>query len=231
MDSHMICQRHFDRSKGLACPRRSFVSSVTVLYLGFAFLFSACFAVLCLAADLPRVHGAPLDEAADFYQYTDQNGGVHFVDSPEKIPRHYRNKVTVRKELPSARQTTKVVVADRQIHVPVTFTNGSRSIQAVLLLDTGASITCISEELAARLNFHADSYRAGTARLADGSEIAIRLANVDSLSVGARAKAPFEIGVMQHKGSPEMHDGVLGLDFLGDFQYQIDLPNELIRWQ
>lgn len=167
----------------------------------------------------------------DFYQYSDVDGGIHFVDSPEKIPQRYRKRVIVRKDLPSARQVTKVVVFNKQIHVPVTIRSGSTSIQAVLLLDTGSSITCISEALAARLNVAPENSRPATTRMADGSEIAIRLVKVDSLSIGARLKSPFEIGIMQHSGSPEIHDGLLGLDFLGDLQYQLDLPNELIRWQ
>jgi len=193
--------------------------------------FSGYFTDSCLASDKLTVHEAPLDEAVDFFQFVDEDGVIHFVDAPEKIPHRYRDRVIVRKELPSSRQVTRVVVVDSQIHLPVTFTFGSKSAQAVLLLDTGASITCITEAFADRLNINTKDTRASTTRLADGSEIPIRLVKVDSVSVGARVKAPLEIGIMQHIGNPEMHDGLLGLDFLGDFQYQLDLSDGLIRWQ
>lgn len=190
-----------------------------------------CFVTSCPAADLPRAHGAPLEESINFYQFTDEDDVIHFVDSPEKIPQRYRSKVIVRKDRPSARQVTRVVIFDNHVHVPATLRIGSTSIQSVLLLDTGASITCITEEAAARLNIAPEDSRPATVRLADGREIMIRLVKIDSISIGDRVKAPFEIGVMQHIGSAEMHDGLLGLDFLGDIQYQLDLPNGQIHWQ
>jgi predicted aspartyl protease len=172
-----------------------------------------------------------LHESMDFYEYTDVDGVIHFVDGMEKIPARYRDRVVVRKDTPAARQTTRVLVADHQIHVPVTLRNGDRSVQAVMLLDTGASMTTITGELAARLNIATDTARQTTTRLADGRRVAISVARIDGVAVGARTKSPLEIGILQHQGDPELHDGLLGLDFLGEFQYQIDMANGLIRWQ
>jgi len=224
-DTHNLTNSRSCRS--LTLYRRGEVFSC----LCFLSLLSGQFASSCPAADQPMAHDTYLEESVDFYQYTDNDGVIHFNDTPEKIPRHYRNRVIVRKDLPSARQVTKIAVVDSQIHLPVTLINGGRAVQAVLLLDTGASVTCITEAMAARLHIGTGSSRASTTRLADGSEIAIRLARVDSVSVGSKVKAPLEIGIIQQVGSPQQHDGLLGLDFLGEFQYQLDLPNGLIRWQ
>jgi hypothetical protein len=177
------------------------------------------------------VHGSELEEAIDYYQYTDRDGGVHFVDSPEKIPSRYRGKALVHKETSAARQTTRVRIVDGHIHVPVTLRRGDRALGATLLLDTGASLTTISEELALRLQLDPTSGRPATTRLADGSEVDIRLVEVDALGIGFRKVAPMQIGIMKQVGSRQNHDGLLGLDFLGVFQYQIDIANELIRWQ
>jgi hypothetical protein len=185
----------------------------------------------CATADTLPKTDTPLEEAIDFYQFTDDDGVIHFMDSPEKIPRRYRDKTIVRKDIPAARQTTRVAVVANNIHVPVLFRNGNRSAQAVLILDTGSTSTCISEELAARLGIDLATARKATSRLADGSTIDIRQAQVDSVSIGFRMKSPLEVSILRLNGSGQAHDGLLGLDFLGDYQYQLDLPNGMIRWQ
>lgn len=192
---------------------------------------SPLFTVSCAAASSLQIHGGPLNEALDFYQFTDNDGVIHFVDDPAKIPGHYRSRAVVRKDSPSARQTTKVVIVDQQIHVPVLFKNGEKTELATLILDSGSTTTVINEELAARLGINIKAARKATTKLADGSQIDIHMSKVDAVSVGSRMKSPFEISILHHVGNSEIHDGLLGLDFLGNFQYQLDLPNELIRWQ
>jgi clan AA aspartic protease (TIGR02281 family) len=183
------------------------------------------------AASPQAAHDIPRDEAIDFYQYTDDQGGIHFVDGREKIPARYLSRTIVRKDTPTARQTTKVVIADNQVHVPVTFKHGDRTEQATMLLDTGASMTVIDEELAARLNIDTTKNLITTIRVADGRSIEISVVTVDQVSVGSRSKTRMEIGILHHDGRPEQHDGLLGFDFLSDFQYQLDVANQLIRWQ
>jgi hypothetical protein len=172
-----------------------------------------------------------LDESIDFYEYTDSQGGIHFVDSLDKIPHRYRDRVIVRKDVPAARQTTRIQVVDKRIYVPVSIMNGGKMVQTLLLLDTGSSITCITEEIAALLNIAPGlSYPAKT-RLADGSEIGIRVTSIESVSVGLRSRSPLLICILPQVGKRERQGGYLGLDFLGEFQYQIDIPNQVIRWQ
>ena len=192
---------------------------------------TSLFSVPSVSAEKLTVHDTPLEEAVDFYQFTDDEGVIHFVDTPEKIPGHYRSRTIIRKDIPSARQTTRVAIVDNNIHVPVLFKNGNKAEQAVLILDTGSATTSISEELAARLGIDLSAAQKTTVRLADGSMADVHVTKVDTVSVAFRVKSPLEVYFLHYVGNKEIHDGFLGLDFLGDFQYQLDIPNEMIRWQ
>ncbi len=100
-----------------------------------------------------------------------------------------------------------------------------------MVLDTGASTTGISDELAVRLGLHTGNSRKGSLLLADGREIDTRLAEVDGIAVGSRKKSPIEIAIITPVGDRGVHDGILGQDFLGDNPYRLDLRNGLIQWQ
>jgi len=171
------------------------------------------------------------EEPIEFYQYTDKDGVIHFVDSIGNIPPRYRNKLIVRKESPVARNTTEIKIVDRQIHVPVSIRNRDRTAQANLILDTGASITCITEELAGRLGIDLENAIVVSMGMADGRMIDIRVTEVYSVSVGDRIKSPFKIGILPRLENRQAHEGYLGLDFLSGFQHRIDFQNSLIRWQ
>ena len=185
----------------------------------------------CFTTPPASAEPASLVESVVFYQYTDREGVVHFVDNLQAVPIRYRSKMIVRTETPAARQTSRVLIEGNQIHVPVSLTYGDRTVSALMLLDTGASRTVITDGLAQRLGVDTEGLRQATSRLADGRTVDIRLVQIDGIAVGTRSKAPVEIGIIPHLGDPELHDGLLGLDFLGDFQYQIDMTNGLIRWQ
>jgi sRNA-binding carbon storage regulator CsrA len=195
-----------------------------------AFAFPSAI-IPCAVAATSHIHDALLEEAIDFYQFIDNDGVIHFVDDPAKIPSHYRSRVVVRKDMPAARQTTKIVVVDQQIHVPVLFKKGDNVALATMILDTGSATTCISEEFAARLGIDLTATRKTTTKLADGSVIDIHVSNVDEVSVGFRKKSPLEVSILHRAVNSDRHDGLLGIDFLGDFQYQLDLQNGLVRWQ
>jgi hypothetical protein len=218
----------------IASKRTFFAFLVAIaVWLGAPHPLPSSFAtpVSAMAASPQAAHDTPPGEAIDFYQYTDDQDGLHFVDSWEKIPAHYWSRTIVRKDTPAARQTTKVAISDNQVRVPVTFRHGDRMEQATMLLDTGSALTIITEELAARLDIDPTKNLISTIRVADGRSVKISVVTVDQVSVGSRGKTHMEIGILPHDGRPEQHDGLLGFDFLGNFQYQIDVANQMIRWQ
>lgn len=175
--------------------------------------------------------GDAQEDQTEFYQYMDKEGVIHFADGIENIPKRYHSRLIVRRQNREARNTTEVKIVNKQILVPVSFKNGIRREEASLVLDTGASITCITENLASRLGIDMGRARAVSMGMADGSMIEIRVTKVNSLSVGDRLKSSFEIGILPLQMTGKEYDGYLGLDFLSGFPHQIDFQNSLIRWQ
>jgi len=234
MNCHSALKWRNNRKERFA-PRRTsilLVSAVTLFFLSYPLPFIHFFNSLARGESTgAEVNGAPVEESSDFYQYTDNDGVIHFVDSREKIPRRYLNRSIVRKEKSAPRQTTDVVIVANQIHMPVSIKNGDKTVQATLVLDTGANITCITEAVAARLKIDVEKTRLVSMGLADGRMVNIHVTKVDSIAVGDRGKSSFEIGILPDFESTDKHEGYLGMDFLRSFQYRIDVENNLIRWQ
>jgi hypothetical protein len=129
-----------------------------------------------------------------------------------------------------AEQTTRVRIINNQILVPVTLRNAGETVRIELVLDTGATRTSVHEELASRLRVDLRQVRFFQSELADGKLVRSYSASVDSLGVGPFTMAPAELGFIPYQGSDGLHDGLLGMDFLGKHRYQIEMEHELIRW-
>lgn len=170
---------------------------------------------------------APPMPETGIYKFTDKNGVINIVDSAHKVPPQYRSKVTVVQEKNS---TTAVRIVGNQVLVPVTLQHNGRVVQTLLLLDTGCSNTVISEDVAARLGIDWSDSKSVTARVADGRSVGAQRVRVDRLSVGSRGEAPCDVDVMGHVGPRESHEGLLGMNFLREHQYRLDLKRSVIVW-
>jgi hypothetical protein len=163
----------------------------------------------------------------EFCRYTDENGTIHLEDNPENIPEKHRSHTKVYN---SHKQTTLVRVVNSQVLVPVTLHNGYQEVQATLVLDTGCSTTTISGKLADRLGIDPARTKAGTSRVADGRLVPTRMTLIRQLSVGPKSKSSLEVSIMASGGLQELADGLLGMNFLRDFRYQIDMAGQRIHW-
>jgi predicted aspartyl protease len=118
-----------------------------------------------------------------------------------------------------------------QVLVPVVLGCGGRTVEALLLLDTGASISMINTEIADKLGIKPAETKMGVGQVVGGGLIVLFIAKIDYLTAGPFTKSGMEISVVIHKGSAVNYDGLLGMDFLRDLKYTVDTRDNLIRWE
>ena len=91
-----------------------------------------------------------------------------------------------------------------------------------LLFDTGASITVLSTELARSLGLKAAAGK--TIRLKTvAADVKAKVATLDSITVGGLSRSDFPVAVVDlNLGTSGRFDGILGMDFLGNYTIRID---------
>jgi predicted aspartyl protease len=122
---------------------------------------------------------------------------------------------------PRGAVTVPIIFSGRSAVVPVIF---NRSVSANLVLDTGASMTMITDKLAAnlRLPFTGVHYIAGI-----GGMVRAQVARVDSVKVGEAEVNNMPISIHDPFGNASF-EGLLGMDFLGRFQIAVDPVKNLL---
>ena len=124
---------------------------------------------------------------------------------------------------------TPVTIAKNQILVPVTLSYLNKKVETTLLLDTGANITVISEAVAEKLSL--DNGLRSSAQVANGQTVKTSVAQVQSIQVGPKSISGHRVAVVPFVGKERNFDGLLGLDFLKHFGYDIDYRNSRINWK
>ncbi len=181
---------------------------------------------------LPNLsHGG--SAVADCFHYTDSDGTLVFVDEAGKIPDRYRSRTRVRTtaEGREPRATSSsVTVSDNRVYLAVTASHRGRTVNCRFLLDTGASITIISESLAERLGIPAEEITRGLTQVADGRNVPSRQTTLETLTVGPKTLHDIDVGILPVTGPPLPFDGWLGMNFLGRFRHQLDVTSQTILW-
>ena len=172
---------------------------------------------------------APAD--AQIYRWVDDNGVPHFSDGIDSVPDRYRSKAVPlgMKNAPPAPAAPGAPGAKASGETAIQFIPGQRimvdaringNAEARLMLDTGADRTLISPRAlqAAGVRLTGPSTTAEvTGAMGSGQ---MQFIVIDSLEVGESrvGRMPVGSGVLP----PDVGDGLLGRDFLDQFNLNID---------
>lgn len=185
--------------------------------------------------------------AGTIYRWTDKDGHVHMTDNPSEIPEDAKREILEKQlssETPSADDAEKKGPPGKGVFSP---TGGERkqyripliqsgmnylvevrinnSVDARLMVDTGASLTAISTLLAGQLGIHdyADlpKYPFRTA----GGIIWDPLVTLDRMEVEGVWVEDVEASITSKLVGV---DGLLGMSFLNEFDAQLDVQNGVL---
>lgn len=191
--------------------------------------------------DETQVHKEPYDDLSDEERQekikADQERILELKRQQEEEHERYEQikqirameeeKIQRQKELEKLK--TPVMISNNQILVPVTIGYLNKTVQSTLVLDTGASITVIHDDIADQLGV--TTGRRSYAQVAGGGIVRTKNLEVKFIKVGPKTLSSHNIMVMHNKGPKSSIDGLLGLDFLKHFKYDIDYQNNLIVWK
>jgi clan AA aspartic protease (TIGR02281 family) len=177
--------------------------------------------------------------AGEMYKWVDDQGHVHLTDNPANIPEKYRESAEI-KSIPTPNPKRQEVESQyrsivkkpdlKEYRVPliqqgynylVEVTLNGR-VTARMVVDTGASLSVVSEEVAKQLGFTDTSNIPKYPFRTAGGVIWDPLVNLKTMDVGGALVEDVEASISSKIIGV---DGLLGMSFLQEFDSKLDTVN------
>jgi predicted aspartyl protease len=165
------------------------------------------------------------------YRWSDEQGGIHYSQGIYSVPERFRSKAQLlayperpaapaESPSPAGGEASKVTRISFTPGKPIMVSakiNGEGSAQ--LMLDTGASVTVINPRVLAGMGIGSREAVRGSVRGATGTADVL-FVPVQSIEVGGARSGPLRVAA--HDVDLGQGDGLLGRDFLDQFEVNID---------
>ena len=126
-------------------------------------------------------------------------------------------------------EETRIVIDGNKVLVPVKISLGGVDTEAMLVLDTGASVIALHREVADRLD--ARESEKGRRRILGGAIVETEVVVLSEVTVGPVTRSGLRASIIDPEGGRRPYQGLLGMNFLRGLKYRIDYSNEVIRWE